>query len=106
MPQILKPAVTNALIELLKPIQDEYLRTQEWIDIEKKAYPPPEIKKKEKKVKDRGSRFPGAAKEVEAKADGHVEGKAKDQVDLAADAEDAMRKLDVRTNGAGLSRLT
>ena len=100
---MLKPAATNALIELLQPIQEEYLRTQEWIDIDKKAYPPPEVKKKEKKVKDRGSRFPGAAKEVEAKPDGHMEGKTKDQVNLATGAEEAMKNLDVTTDGTAKS---
>ena len=103
MPQMLKPAVTNAIIKLLQPIQEEYLRTQEWIDIDKKAYPSPEVKKKEKKVKDRGSRFPGAAKVVEAKPDGHVEGKTKDQVNLATGAEEAMKNLDVPTNGTAKS---
>lgn len=100
---MLKPAVTNAIIKLLQPIQEEYLRTQEWIDIDKKAYPPPEVKKKEKKVKDRGSRFPGAAKVVEAKPDGHVEGKTKDQVNLATGAEEAMKNLDVTTNATAKS---
>ena len=99
MPQMLKPAATNALLELLQPIQDEYLQSNEWQDIERKSYPPVELKKKEKKVKDRGSRFPGAAKEVESKPDGHVEGKTKDQVDLASGAEVAMKNLDVTTNG-------
>lgn len=51
-------------------------------------------------MKDRGSRFPGtAAKDVEAKPDGHVEGREKAKVDLAEGAEDAMRSLDVKTNG-------
>lgn len=99
MPQMLKPAVTNALLELLQPIQEEYLHTPEWKEIAKKAYPPLEVKKKEKKVKDRGSRFPGAVKEVEAKPDGHVEGKDKGQVDLAAGAEEAMDNLDLKSNG-------
>ncbi|MCJ1450867.1 hypothetical protein MMC28_001201 [Mycoblastus sanguinarius] len=99
MPQMLKPAATNALIELLQPIQDEFSQSEEWQDIQRKAYPPPEVKKKEKKVKDRGSRFPDGAKEVEAKPDGHVEGKTKDQVNLATGAEEAMENLDVKVNG-------
>lgn len=102
MPQMLKPATTNALLELLQPIQEEYQRTPGWQEIDKKAYPPIEVKKKEKKVKDRGSRFPGAAtKDVETKPDGHVEGMEKAQVDLAEGAEDAMRNLGVKTNGMG-----
>ena len=51
-------------------------------------------------MKDRGSKFPGtAAKDVEAKPDGHVEGREKAKVDLAEGAEDAMRSLDVKSNG-------
>lgn len=98
MPQMLKPAVTTALIELLKPIQEDYSQSKEWQDIEKKAYPPPEVKKKEKKLKNLGTRFPGATKDVEAKPDGHVEGKTekvKAQVDLAGGAEEAIKKLGI-----------
>lgn len=112
-PQMLKPAVTNALLELLQPIQEEYSKSREWQDIATKAYPPPEVKKKEKKVKDRGSKFPGGAKEVEAEPDGHVEGKSKDQadlvkaqvdlvkaqVDLSSGAAEAIKDLDIQTNG-------
>ena len=75
------------------------------------AYPPPEAKKKEKKVKDRGSRFPGATAAtktagsatapVESKADGHVEGKVKDEVDLASDAGTAMKNLDIKATENG-----
>ncbi|KAH7325145.1 hypothetical protein B0I35DRAFT_349405 [Stachybotrys elegans] len=57
-PQLLKPAVAKALNELLKPIQDAYQASQEWQNIALEAYPPPP--KKEKKVKDKGSRHPGA----------------------------------------------
>lgn len=102
---MLKPAATNALLELLKPIQEDYAQSKEWQDIATKAYPPPEVKKKEKKVKDRGTRFPGGAKDVEAKPDGHVEGvtngqidSAKAQVDLSSGAEEAMKNLDIETN--------
>ena len=82
------------------PLQADFHASQEWQAIEKKAYPPPETKKKEKKVKDKGSKHPGAAKGVEAQPDGHVEGKRKDQVNLGSDAEAAMEKLDIKTNGA------
>ncbi|KAL9100783.1 MAG: hypothetical protein Q9163_003879 [Psora crenata] len=100
MPQTLKPAVTEALLELLDPVQKEFASSHGWQDIEKKAYPSPETKKKEKKAKNLGTKFPGGAKNVEAKADGHVEGKGKDQVDTAAGAEDAMAHLNVKTNRA------
>ena len=96
---MLKPAATNALIEMLQPIQDEFQASPEWKEIEQKAYPPPEVKKKEKRVKDRGTRFPGTAKDVQAKPDGHVEGKEKGQVDVASNVDAAMKHLVVKTNG-------
>lgn len=88
------------------------------------------MKKKEKKVKDRGTRFPGAKGNVEAKPnghieetskdqasqrpstegtmesdietkpDGHVEGTSKDQVNLGTGAEEAMKNLDVKSETA------
>lgn len=81
-PQDLKPAVTAALNELLEPVQAEFQATPAWQEIEQKAYPPPPSeKKKEKKKKDKGTFHPGA-KKVEAKPDGHVEGKDKAEVDV------------------------
>ena len=100
MPQNLKPAVTNALIELLEPVQKEFATTKEWQEVEKRAYPPLEAKKKEKKVKNLGTKFPGVAKDVVAKPDGHVEGKGEAHVNLATGAEEAMANLDVKSNGA------
>ena len=89
-PQLLKPAATSALLELLAPIQAEYEASEEWKEIAKKAYPPPEEKKKKKEKKDKGSRHPG----VQAMSDGHVEGNSKDKVDLGAGgAEKAMQEL-------------
>ncbi|KAL8831539.1 MAG: hypothetical protein Q9191_000817 [Dirinaria sp. TL-2023a] len=92
-PQLLKPAVTAALMDLLAPIQAEFRASKEWQDVEQKAYPPaPSEKKKVKKPKDKGSRHPG----VQAMPDGHVEGKAKGQVDLAiGGAQKAMSELRV-----------
>ncbi|KAB8227190.1 hypothetical protein ETB97_009479 [Aspergillus alliaceus] len=57
-PQVLKPAVAAALVELMAPIRAAYEGSAEWQEITLKAYPPPE--KKQKKVKDKGSRYPGA----------------------------------------------
>ncbi|KAI0403994.1 tyrosyl-tRNA synthetase [Xylaria palmicola] len=57
-PQLLKPAVTKALHDILIPIQDAYNASKEWQDITLLAYPPPE--KKQKKVKKIGTRYPGA----------------------------------------------
>ncbi|KAL2863252.1 tyrosine--tRNA ligase TYS1 [Aspergillus lucknowensis] len=60
-PQDLKPAVAAALVDLMSPIQAAYQASPEWQEITLKAYPPPV--KKVKKVKDKGSRHPGAGKE-------------------------------------------
>ena len=84
-PQILKPAVTEALIKLLAPVQEAFQADAQWKDIEQKAYPPPPPeKKKEKKVKNKGTGYPGA-KKVEAKPDGHVEGADKAVVDVGVE---------------------
>lgn len=66
-PQSLKPAVAKALVELMKPIQDAYNASKEWQEATLRAYPPPE--KKVKKVKDKGSKFPGKPKEDPSKED-------------------------------------
>jgi tyrosyl-tRNA synthetase len=82
---MLKPAVTEALIQLLAPVQEAFQADSKWKDIERQAYPPPPAeKKKEKKKKDKGTGHPGA-KKVEAKPDGHVEGADKATVDIGAD---------------------
>ncbi|KAK8086822.1 tyrosyl-tRNA synthetase- class Ib [Apiospora phragmitis] len=62
-PQLLKAATTKALTELLAPIQKAYQESTEWQEITLKAYPPPPApEKKVKKVKDRGTGFPGPKK--------------------------------------------
>ncbi|KAK4140552.1 tyrosine--tRNA ligase, cytoplasmic [Dichotomopilus funicola] len=58
-PQLLKPAVTRDLNLLLAPIQEAFNASKEWQEIGEKAYPPPP--KKEKKVKNKGTRYPGGA---------------------------------------------
>ena len=73
-PQLLKPAVTKTLIELTAPIQEAFQKSSEWQEIALKAYPPPEKKVKEKKVKDKGTRHPVRSKEGEAGADDAEEG--------------------------------
>jgi len=60
-PQLLKPAVAQALNELLKPIQEAYQQNKEWQEVALKAYPEPVAPKKEKKVKNKGTRHPGPA---------------------------------------------
>ena len=59
-PQLLKPAVAAGLISLMNPIQDAYKASPEWQEITVKAYPEPVAPKKEKKMKDKGSRHPDA----------------------------------------------
>ncbi len=91
-PQLLKPAVTAALLELLAPIQAEFQASSEWQATEQKAYPPAPSQKKAKKAKDKGSRHPG----VQAMPDGHVEGRGKGEVDLSGGGvEKAMGELEV-----------
>jgi tyrosyl-tRNA synthetase len=91
-PQLLKGAVTKALVDLLTPIQAEFQASAEWQEVEKRAYPPAEPVKKKKTPKDKGSRYPGA---VKAKPDGSVEGPCKETVEVGTDAEEAMSRLDV-----------
>ena len=94
---MLKPAVAKALNSLLAPIQKAYDASPEWQEITKNAYPPPPSEeKKKKKPKDKGSKYPsGPTKGVEAKPDGHIEGKRSDEVNLATGAEEAMGNLEV-----------
>lgn len=49
----------------MAPIHEAYQASPEWQEITLKAYPPPVAQKKQKKVKDKGSRYPGANKEQE-----------------------------------------
>ncbi|KAK4152131.1 tyrosine--tRNA ligase, cytoplasmic [Chaetomidium leptoderma] len=60
-PQLIKPAVSRELSALLAPIQEAFQSSKEWQEIAEKAYPPPP--KKEKKVKNKGTRHPGAPKD-------------------------------------------
>lgn len=49
----------------MAPIHNAYQASSEWQEITLKAYPPPTVQKKQKKPKDKGSRYPGANKEQE-----------------------------------------
>ena len=91
-PQLLKGAVTKALVDLLRPIQAEFLASPEWQEVERKAYPPAEPTKKKKTPKDKGSRYPGAVKD---QPDGSIEGPEKETVEVGTDAEEAMSRLEV-----------
>ena len=104
-PQSLKPAVTEALLEILAPIRKMFEESKEWQEVEQKAYPPPPAPEKKKKApKDRGSKFPGAKGgekaaaangRVEVQADGHVEGPKAQEVSVGKSTEDAMKRLSV-----------
>lgn len=73
-PQQLKAAVAKGLNELLAPIQAAYQASKDWQEVALRAYPPPP--KKEKKVRDKGSRHPGAAsaRRGDASVDGAAAG--------------------------------
>ena len=99
-PQLLKAAVADALNAILAPIQAEFQGNKAWQEITLKAYPPPAAPpKKEKKAKNRGTRFPGAQPAGEAgvvaQPDGHVEGPRKAEVDVGKSAAQEIEKLDV-----------
>ena len=72
-PQLLKAGITAALNELLAPIQAEFQANEEWQEIERQAYPPAEPEKKKKKVKDKGTKRPGAAAQVNGEVKEKVE---------------------------------
>lgn len=58
-PQLLKSLVTESLNGLLSSIQAKYQASKEWQEIALLAYPPVEKPKKEKKVKNFGTGYPG-----------------------------------------------
>ncbi|KAL3231353.1 Tyrosine--tRNA ligase, cytoplasmic [Nakaseomyces bracarensis] len=65
-PVDLKSGVTDAINELLAPIRAEFESNKEYQEAEAKGYPAPvQEKKKAKKPKNKGSKYPGAAKAEE-----------------------------------------
>ena len=76
-PQILKPAVADALVELMAPIQTKFEASPEWQEIMLKAYPPPP--KKAKKEKKLGTHYASRPKE-------NAKDNAKENADAAAPA--------------------
>jgi tyrosyl-tRNA synthetase len=107
-PQSLKPAMTEALLELLIPIRKSFEESKEWQEVEQKAYPPPPAPEKKKKVKNLGTKFPGAKGgqqpngSVEAKPEGSVDGPGAQQVSVGKSTEEAMKRLSVgSTKGKG-----
>lgn len=64
--------MTDALNALLEPIQAEFKASKEWQEVQQKAYPPPEVKKKPKKEKNLGDRFP-VGKRDQVKPDNKVQ---------------------------------
>ncbi|EEY19647.1 tyrosyl-tRNA synthetase [Verticillium alfalfae VaMs.102] len=82
-PQILKPAVTKALLELMEPIVKDFESSKEWQEVMLKAYPPEEKAKKVKKVKDKGSRHPGTGPAGAEKAEGKNEKPVEEQTGIS-----------------------
>lgn len=100
-PQTLKPAVTEALLSLLAPIQQSFNDSKEAQEIEQKAYPPPPAKKKKEKNLGDPSRNPRLKAEMEAsgaiaaKPDGSVEGPGADAANVGSSAAEAMAKMKI-----------
>ncbi|KAG2417814.1 tyrosyl-tRNA synthetase [Aspergillus terreus] len=75
-PQLLKPAVADAIVELTAPIREAFEKSPEWQETAKKAYPPPppkvkkEKKQKDKKPKDKAPGNPGTGEAETPSADG------------------------------------
>lgn len=92
-PQLLKAGVAEALNSVLAPIQAEFESDKEWQAALEAGYPTgqPDKKKKDKRPKDKGSRYPG----VKTNPDGTVEGPDAEKVKLGGDVHDAMDKLNV-----------
>lgn len=66
-PPDLKTGVADAINVLLAPIREEFANNAEYKEAQEKGYPVavPEKTKKAKKPKNKGSRYPGAAKQTE-----------------------------------------
>ncbi|CDK26421.1 unnamed protein product [Kuraishia capsulata CBS 1993] len=75
-PPDLKSGVADAINVLLAPIREEFANNAEFREAQEKGYPAPvEEKKKVKKVKNRGTRFPGSKPEGEAQTTEEVAAK-------------------------------
>lgn len=62
-PVDLKSGVADAINGLLAPIIEEYKSNKDFQDAETKGYPAPVVEKKVKKVKNRGTKYPGSKEE-------------------------------------------
>jgi tyrosyl-tRNA synthetase len=94
-PQLLKAGATAALVDLLAPIQAEFQASQEWQELEKKAYPDSvKGEKKKKQPRDKGSKYPGAGN-ASAAPDGSIAGNHALEMDVGKSAGEAMEKLAV-----------
>lgn len=96
-PQMLKAGVSDTLNTILAPIQEEFSKDKDWQEALETGYPPeqPEKKKKDKKPKDKGSRYPGGAN-VKTNPDGTIEGPDAEKVKLGENVKDAMQNLEVK----------
>lgn len=93
-PQLLKAGVADALNAVLEPIQAEFNADKEWQAALEAGYPTGQSdkKKKDKKPKDKGSRYPGG---VKTNPDGTIEGPGAEKVKVGTDVQDAMSNLAV-----------
>lgn len=95
-PQLLKAGVADTLNAILAPIQADFQADKEWQEALEAGYPSeqPEKKKKDKKPKDKGSRYPGGAS-IKTNPDGTVEGPGAEKVNVGESVQDAMKNLAV-----------
>lgn len=92
-PQLLKSGVSEALNAILAPIQAEFQADKEWQQTLEAGYPTEEgKKKKDKKTKDKGSRYPGT---VKTNPDGTVEGLDAEKIQVGENVQVAMKNLAV-----------
>ena len=84
-PQDLKLGVTNALNALLEPIRQEFANSPEFQKAFELAYPKPG--KKIKKVKDKGSKYPGTNPTKTAKGNAGVEASERTAEDIITNKE-------------------
>lgn len=70
----MKIGVADYINKLLSPIRKEFSESAEFQEIEKLAYPPPEVVKKEKKQKKKAPRPPHVVRAEEGAKEGATEG--------------------------------
>lgn len=85
-PQLLKQAVAKGINELLTPIREKYENDKVWQETAAKGYPVEAPKKKEKKVKNKGTGYPGGAKKKAEEGAGDAKGVVEKVVEKVEEA--------------------